>query len=292
MGGASLSQAVADLRKVRVDNLNDLRDKVATIQNARANQGFIFRGQRATYDLSTTLERACQTAKIHWSDMPEWEWKVSREFRRRYHHYAVHVPAMNHDIEWLALMQHHGAPTRLLDWTYSLDVAIYFALQKSRNAKDGAAIWMMNATWATHESAAKFKALGRLEAADFISGHLASIDDQAKFGPTFMTTRPWVPCACPVNPYRLNERLTIQRGIFVTVGDVTEPFKENLKALTGSDEPENVAAYIVPASAIQDGLKTLYDLNISDATLFPGLDGFARSLDISIASAAPRLPPS
>jgi hypothetical protein len=42
-------------------------------------------------------------------------------------------------------MQHHGAPTRLLDWTYSLHVAAYFGAESAIATEDAdAAIWLLN----------------------------------------------------------------------------------------------------------------------------------------------------
>jgi hypothetical protein len=95
-------------------------------------------------------------------------------------------------------------------------------------------------------------------------------------------------CAYPINPYRLNERLSLQHGIFMCPGDVTKPFEENLQAMPHSDMKQNVVAFVLPGSAIQKGLYDCYERNITDATLFPGLDGFAKMLGINFRSASPR----
>jgi hypothetical protein len=45
---------------------------------------------------------------------------------------------------WLAVAQHHGLPTRLLDWTYSPYVALHFATANLSNYDKDAAIWCVN----------------------------------------------------------------------------------------------------------------------------------------------------
>jgi hypothetical protein len=57
---------------------------------------------------------------------PRIESGLLRRFKRQAHHYISNPPEENDPLEWLALMQHYGAPTRLLDWTYSFFVALYF----------------------------------------------------------------------------------------------------------------------------------------------------------------------
>lgn len=48
----------------------------------------------------------------------------------------------NNDWEWLTVMQHHGAPTRLLDWSESPLVALYFATNPEQ--KTSGALWILN----------------------------------------------------------------------------------------------------------------------------------------------------
>src|SRR5437016_3319598 len=97
-----------------------------------AEQDWIFRGEaRAQWNPKTSFDRCCDRNAIKRKDRPTLEKRLVREFRRTYHLYAQHVPDQESTLEWLALMQHHGAPTRLLDFSYSIYVAAYFALENA-----------------------------------------------------------------------------------------------------------------------------------------------------------------
>lgn len=54
------------------------------------------------------------------------------------------VPQRYDRASWLTLMQHYGLPTRLLDWSESPLVALYFALSSDEDAKTDAAVWVLN----------------------------------------------------------------------------------------------------------------------------------------------------
>lgn len=79
-----------------------------------------------------------------------------------------------------------------------------------------------------------------------------------------------------VSPFRLNQRLSVQKGIFLFPGDVRHSFVENLRSLNG--HKENVITIPIQAAERAKLLKSLDQAGVSRASLFPDLDGFAQSL--------------
>lgn len=239
--------------------------------------GWIYRGQRvATWPLRTSLERCFDRHKIPQARTLEVESDLLREFRRAYHHYSQHVPSPSDAIEWLSLMQHHGAPTRLLDFTYSIYVASYFAIEA---ADKDAAVWAVDGQWALTESANLLTAAGKKDDA------VRQLRDRFVEGSEHITQHlffepPVANLACPMNPFRLNERLRTQKGVFLISGTVDTPFVDNLAALPGHDNADRVLKIIIPESCAEDALVSLFQMNVSRASLFPGLDGYAQALGV------------
>jgi hypothetical protein len=183
-----------------------------------------FRGQGKDWPLIATIERYAIRPGVA-------EDYAMREFRRRIHQYSTSVPRRDDDLEWLALMQHHGAPTRLLDCTRSPQVAAFFAAQSSNSANPFIktpsdppppfVIWAVDTDSINAE--AKIM-LGLSEDAD-----LSSPDT---FHGIFWLQPPedlYVVVA--VEPHRMNQRLTIQQGLFLCANRALFPFHNCLASL-------------------------------------------------------------
>lgn len=93
----------------------------------QTNPTWIFRGHSdCKWQLWPSLERL--DPQLDWEAA---EGDLLRNFQAKARLYADDVPGDGQRVEWLGLMQHHGLPTRLLDFTYSPFVATYFALREA-----------------------------------------------------------------------------------------------------------------------------------------------------------------
>jgi hypothetical protein len=243
--------------------------------HAHARPGWVYRGQRsAAWGLKTSLERCFERESVDVPRRNKLEAELLREFKRAYHNYALHLPRSNCVIEWLSLMQHHGAPTRLLDFTYSIYVAAYFALE---TASESCAVWAVNADWLVTESVGAMIAAGKSEA-EMLRAPTGEEHEPAALKVLFEP--PFTKASLLLNPFRLNERLRTQKGAFLVPGDLAGGFMENLCSLPGHERPENLLKIVLPLQDRAIALEKLHYMNISSTSLFPGLDGYARSLGI------------
>jgi hypothetical protein len=236
-----------------------------------------FRGQGKDWPLTATIDRYAIRPGIA-------EDYAMREFRRRVHHYVADVPQRDDDLEWLALMQHYGAPTRLLDWTRSSEVAAFFAASSTpfirRPAEPGApfVIWVLDAA-SINEEASTMLGLPKSE-------DLSSSETFHKI--YWRQPQEELYLAFAVQPYRMNERLTIQQGLFVCANHPLLPFHNCLFGLLLHAQKHDrrsgewLHKIVVADETRADVLRSLNKVNINAATLFPGLDGFCRSLQVSV----------
>lgn len=260
----------------------------------------LFRGHDdADYPLRTTLDRYGGTRKRQAEDI------LLREFRRRLHQYLPSESIPKSDLVTLALMQHYGVPTRLLDVTRSPFVALYFAVRDALKDADAA-------VWAFNPINIRATSLRRVFSKDPRLGeHIGTFYDpraeftaQELFKKWFM---PDVSCSdsqspellrhhdiiLDLEPFTMNPRLTVQQGLFLVSGSPYRTFEETLVDLlqeieshiaeTGGREP-SIFKIVIPGDLRRPLMRHLEKMNIGAASLFGGLEGFATSLREKLTS--------
>ena len=231
------------------------------------SENWAFRGQsNAQWHLRNAIERT-DFIRLHKGIEAEF---VS-EFQRGARNYLNRDELPEHLIEWLALMQHHGAPTRLLDFTKSPFISAYFAFEHCYLYTDNKV-----AVWAININFLKNRALEELEAEFDEDIQLnKGLINEPLFEKIFYRNNKSL--VFPVEPFRMNRRYSLQQSIFVSTGISSEPFMDQLQFL-GNDIAKAVIRIELPSNLQKEVLRDLQRMNLNRASLFPDLDGYAASL--------------
>jgi hypothetical protein len=270
------TSSTAELGEVRkTSNWSEL---IALHDELVASGRWIYRGHsRADWKLQSGLERAIARFDKEGKTAAQLEAGLIRQFARRAHHYLADAPGRAAWTEWLALMQHHGAPTRLVDFTYSFYVAVFFALEEAM-PDNPCAIWALNFDWAD-EGVRRIVGDGLFNG--IYNGSDRNIEGDGTFKEFFASHRKMV---FGVNPYRLNQRLSIQQGLFLCPGDVSSSFEDNLAALGSPNGGVIKCEISLSRGEYQNCVRQLIRMNMTRTSLFPGLDGFALSQKMALAN--------
>lgn len=248
---------------VRVSAWQDFRDMV----DGPKFRSWGFRGQGdAAWPMFSSLSRQLKYAGIHRDAWTGQEERILRIFRRKSHLFLQHIPVEGDSFEWLALMQHHGAPTRLLDATWSPYVALFFALERGANL---AAVWAFNAG-ALNENESQTLRDGRR-----IDLHDVGTWEHGSYERHFLRGRD--PFVIIGEPKVMNRRLIAQSGTFVIPSVLDVPVESIIENYSNSEELL-VKIEIDVAAIREQAMRSLYSMNITNATLFPDLEGLARSM--------------
>ena len=116
-----------------------------------------FRGQSESgWLLHTSLDRAVKRAHSSGYDHLDREIEgrdLLFRFQQQARHYVRNPPPTDDLGSWFTLMQHHGVPTRLLDFSESPYVALYFAVEEEVQGKQTCfAVWAIDSSWLESEA--------------------------------------------------------------------------------------------------------------------------------------------
>lgn len=232
--------------------------------------------------LRSSFDEACERPspeKIRSQHRRLYESWMLLDFKREATNYLAHLPKPDDFLGWLSLARHYGMPSRLVDFTYSFYVAAYFALSMrgrqftgEQNIEEEGCILAVNLMWMKNDLEKRLKEKWcqqykiKCTEASFHNPELFR-----KFG--FEEPEAYV---VAVNPLRRNPRLARQRGLFLFPGHIESDFDENLKQTFHDNHNVKKLIRLRPrlrSEAIQD----LKQMNISSATLYPDLTGWAES---------------
>lgn len=191
-------------------------------------------------------------------------------FKSCAHLYLKRLADEKDTLEWLAIMQHHGAPTRLLDVTFSPHIASYFALEKDSG---DCCVFGFN-----HKVLSK-KLPSKMD--------MENLDIEEYKSKVFENPRGSNSFIFPYEPKMKNDRILAQQGLFLVPSSVNDSFQDILGTYGVSGEA--CRRYVIPQTLPYKGLVRLKKMNITSTSLFPGLDGFCRSIGFEVIEPLRRL---
>ena len=218
--------------KYEINGWKEAQDIVTSI--SQSSPKWIFRGQPyADKLLSTSLQRAAESYSISLELLPEIELNMLNDFKRTCHNYLKNIPSNLIDI--LSILQHHGCTTRLLDFTYSFYIAMYFAIEPSI---DHGCVWCINKASLLNKlrETLQEKAISTNNVVNKES-LIASVDiyKDGLYNYGRDTALHYVgkkdvdtDFVIPVESYIVNERMAIQQGIFLFPSNILKDFHTNL----------------------------------------------------------------
>jgi len=218
-------------------------------------EGWAFRGQGSSlWPVESSLSRYLRNYRIHPAAWAIQERRILSLFQRKAHLFLDHIPANNDYFHWLGLMQHHGAPTRLIDFTWSPEVAAFFALERAQLGKK-CAVWaiatskLWNATYRFSDKVVGAKSLSLREPANYEEYYLNNE----------------VPFVSTDDPFIMNQRIIAQSGTFVVPG-VLDRAVEEIVTDQGSDQPEAwIRQFVMDVDEVRaDAMAALYRMDSTE----------------------------
>jgi hypothetical protein len=230
-------------------------------QLRRFRSDYAYRGRNdVEEDLRTSLLRLGGNA-------PSVELHLLRNFRK----YAQRTDVPFDSVwNWLALAQHHGLPTRLLDWTYSPYVAVHFATSRNEFFDRDGIVWMVDYVRAQEQAPSLLR--------DVLRGHemnvfTAELLAEAAGGLRELEGLADEDYVLFLEPPSLNDRIVNQYALFALMSRPDSRLDEWLEP-----RAEFARRLVIPAELKWEVRDKLDQANITERVLFPGLDGLSRWL--------------
>ncbi|MEB7454373.1 MULTISPECIES: FRG domain-containing protein [Lysinibacillus] len=247
---------------LRAESWLDLHQELFSFEqheiHGRYRSSFAYRGvDSSSFELETSLMRIENT---------EMEPHLLRNFKK----YARSAIKDNQNTwELLAVAQHYGLPTRLLDWSFSPYVALHFATSDISRFKDDGAIWCLDTEKVHEKLHSVFKdALTKEKSYVFTVDMLSEVtNDLYEFDNIKGDGDDFIIC---LEPPSIDERIVNQYAMFTLMTNSNRKLNDWL-----ANYPECFKKIIIPSSLKLEVRDKLDQSNINERMIYPGLQGIS-----------------
>lgn len=255
------------LRLIEINSTDQLIRSINELPN-----NFLYRGQaNSEWGLQSSLERILSRQWTSEAVQKFEEFSLS-QFKSKFHLYDKENLQPDSKLAWLSLMQHYGVPTRLLDFTESPYVALYFALESyNPQQKIPLALYALDYAAILEKSIEYIKSKDNEFKENTKTIHEKQDEVFSSVVDRFRYDIAWV-----TEPKILNVRIDRQVGSFLLSGNSDLRIEEtlNLKLYSGAA----LNKYIIHPDLYIGVFSLLRKMNITSKNLYGDLDGVARGI--------------
>jgi hypothetical protein len=255
-----------------------MSELIAIINSFENN--YIFRGQaNAIWELESSLERLLRTK---WSSdaVEKYEEYSVFQFKSKFHIYGgSSIDVDDNKLSWLSVMQHYGLPTRLLDFSLSPYIALYFALEDyDFSEKNDFSLFCIDYSKVEDINNSIIKSRD----GDFDINKYLRKDNSRDYDRMFtdIFDRFSMEILGIAEPNKQNTRMDRQSGTFIFSGSKSKKIKDIFSLDIYKDV--DFLKIIIPGKLAENVFALLRKVNINPKTIYGDLYGMAKLIKINM----------
>lgn len=254
------------MAEYEVGSITEFFSAIGDLAESAGPEPLWFRGVGAKrYKLSPSLYRHPNITTIE--GLLELEKRLIERFRQRSVPFLMDRN-MTDNWEFLFLMQHYDVPTRLLDWSESAMVALWFALNSKASEREFASIWVLNPAKLNRQV---------FQFQSYQGGVLSISDDQLQGYKPGSNNNPMNTMPTAIYGTHNSPRIVAQRGAFTIAGKDLTPL-EDINDV--KETPGILNRIVIQDNKISELKKQLTQTGFTESMVFPDLPGLARELSV------------
>ena len=264
---------------IKIEKINQISDLIWDQKYEtgikRHRSPYLYRGlSNSAFNLATTLQRNCKEKKDIMEPV------ILRNFTK---YATIEDPKVGESV-WRQMIvgQHHGLPTRLLDWSYSVLVALHFATSGEPLDTMGdhdCAMWRIDIEELNQKLPDRYQKILKNE-----NAHLLTVDMMDKLIPENTDVLQTydgemkASALALIEPLSIDQRIVSQYSYFSVIPSQMEHGDDALGIEEFLKTTDNTIKYVIDKSLKWRIRDMLDQMNMNERTVFPGMDGVTKWL--------------